>query len=447
MFPMFKDLKVPNLVTLSIGCDGLSVSRSSNRQIWPILCKVDQSTKTLPFVIAIFYGVSKPNSLEEFLSDFVSELKSVHENGILVGGNLYTIRISFFAADAPARSFLKSCAMFNAYFGCEKCNVEGDYRDRVVFLNCNCILRTDESFRSRRDEEHHKDISPLESVGIGMVTQFPLDFMHLVCLGVVRKMLYALIKGPLRVRLASQQVKKINQKLEQIKSLIPNEFARKCRTLDALKHFKATEFRLFVLYVGPFALQNEIRTDLFKHFLLLHTGIFILATKSASQKTPNDIAQKLLVQFVTECRKLYGAEFLSYNVHSLIHLAGDCLNFGSLDDFSCFPFENHLQFFRRRLRSRRCHAQQIVNRITEQEEVELTCSSVRDSNGYVERSNYDKYRYNGYLLSRLSGNNCFLLNSNKVVIITSLAAMSTNLIECRVFDSLRKHDEYPVDST
>jgi len=48
---------------------------------------------------------------------------------------------------------------------------------------------------------------------------------------------------------------------------------------------------------------------------------------------------------------VFGARFVSYNVHSLIHLASDCEHFGvSLDAISAFPFENYLYRFKRRLK-------------------------------------------------------------------------------------------------
>jgi len=46
--------------------------------------------------------------------------------------------------------------------------------------------------------------------------------------------------------------------------------------------------------------------------------------------------------FVDTFEILYGKEFISYNVHGLLHIADDARHFGSLDTFSAFRFENHL---------------------------------------------------------------------------------------------------------
>lgn len=59
-------------------------------------------------------------------------------------------------------------------------------------------LRTDISFLSRSSPSHHTETfkgkkSVLEEAGFGMVSQFPLDCMHLVDLEVTKKLLKLLV--------------------------------------------------------------------------------------------------------------------------------------------------------------------------------------------------------------------------------------------------------------
>ena len=85
----------------------------------------------------------------------------------------------------------------------------------------------------------HKGTSVLEKwPHFDMVHGFPLDYMHLVCLGVVRKTLHFLTvskakKSPL-VKLKDVKIKAISNHLLTIASAFPFEFKRKPRSLEDL---------------------------------------------------------------------------------------------------------------------------------------------------------------------------------------------------------------------
>lgn len=55
---------------------------------------------------------------------------------------------------------------FNRYFSCDKCTEEGECRDRMVCLSESAPLRTDDSFRSRMNEEYHIGVLSFESLPI-----------------------------------------------------------------------------------------------------------------------------------------------------------------------------------------------------------------------------------------------------------------------------------------
>ncbi|MFZ2537712.1 MAG: hypothetical protein WAX04_02275 [Oscillospiraceae bacterium] len=99
---------------LQINIDGLPLFKSSNYQLWPILGIIRESVKKEPIVIAMYGGNKKPNNLEEFLGEFISELNNLESNGFLCEGCAYKINLHSFVCDAPAR------ALFSAYFSdCE----------------------------------------------------------------------------------------------------------------------------------------------------------------------------------------------------------------------------------------------------------------------------------------------------------------------------------------
>jgi len=78
------------------------------------------------------------------------------------------------------------------YSSCTKCNIVGDYLERrVCFTEYIGRKRSDKSFVDHEDEDYHQGTSPLENIPrLGLVSQVPLDYQYLVCLGIVKKLEY-----------------------------------------------------------------------------------------------------------------------------------------------------------------------------------------------------------------------------------------------------------------
>ncbi|KAH9361997.1 hypothetical protein HPB48_014936 [Haemaphysalis longicornis] len=84
-----------------------------------------------------------------------------------------------------------------AHLGCPKCTVEGDnLSHRAYFPPVISTLRTDESVRLQTDYDHHLGVSPMTTLPIDIVSTAPLDYMHLLCLGVTKKLLDLWFRGP-----------------------------------------------------------------------------------------------------------------------------------------------------------------------------------------------------------------------------------------------------------
>ena len=201
-------------------------------------------------------------------------------------------------------------------------------------------------------------------LSLGMVSQFPLDYMHLVCLGVTRRLLLLWMSGPLRVRIGSRVVTQISSSLHDLVQCVPREFARKPRSLAEIKRWKATELRQFLLYTGPVVLCGKLSTDMYKNFLLFFTGIFILLSPTLCTEY-TEFAHQVLVSFVQIFSQIYGEDMLVYNVHGLVHLAEDCKRYGPLDNISPFPFENYLHSLKKLVRKPQQVVQQVVKRLGE----------------------------------------------------------------------------------
>ncbi|XP_025161614.1 uncharacterized protein LOC112590113 [Harpegnathos saltator] len=179
---------------LDFSTDRCTLDRSGTIQIWQIQCRISNLQNSKPIVVGIYKGAQKPNDANAFFEKFIIDITAICNEGVNFHGALIPVRLRAFIADAPARAFLLHHRGHTSYHPCSKCKVNGMPIDgRNVFHGVKHLLRTDEDYRLRRDENHHKKgTSPLP---MGMVSQVPFEYMHLVCLGVVKKLLSAWVYG------------------------------------------------------------------------------------------------------------------------------------------------------------------------------------------------------------------------------------------------------------
>lgn len=188
--------------------------------------------------------------------------------------------------------------------------------------------------------------------------------MHLICLGVTRKLIVSLwCNGKPPNKLSSEQILNLSQLLINQSGNITSEFNRKPRSLIESKRWKVTELRQFLLYSGPVVLRNILNPDMYLNFLVLHVAVTILSNSKYLLEYIK-YAQSLMEYFVKSFI-LYGKENVSHNVHNLLHICEDAKRFGVLDQFSSFLFENFMQLFKRYIRKPDKPLSQIIRRITE----------------------------------------------------------------------------------
>ena len=352
---------------LDINIDGVPLTKSSNSQLWPILGSINNSD--FVFVIAVFHSFSKPSCVNDYLNDFIVEAKQLIKDGLNYNDRYFTFSIRSFICDSPARSFLKCIIGHAGYNSCERCCIHGTrVQNRTVFNECTFkeSLRDGEKFQNCEYlGDHQKEISPLVDLGINCVRQFPLDYMHLVLLGVVKRILIFLTKGPPCSKLSHQLQLLISERMVSHNGLMPSEFNRQPRRLSELAYWKSTEYRQFLLYHAPIVLKGIVEKDVYEHFICLHVAISLLLKKDV-EKSQLLFATDLLKWFVKTAVNVYGPTFTVYNVHGLSHLGDDVLNFGiDLNEISAFKFENFMQKIKKCVRSSKNPVAQVVKRTEE----------------------------------------------------------------------------------
>ena len=291
-----------------------------------------------------------------------------------------------------------------------------------------------------------------------MVTKFPLDYMHLILLGVMRKLMHVYMRGRKRHRLHSTAVAEISQRLVTYKEHAASEFSRRPRSLEEFKYWKATEFRSMLLYFGVCAFRNILPDRQYKNFLILVCAMRILLTDDLCD-LHHQYAGTLLLSFVQDCINVYGRKIASYNMHATIHLADEASIYGPLDNISAFPFENHLYQLKRMIRKPGATLTQLINRIGEKE----LFGSKRTRQGknfkFIRRHDdgptpvgfensrqYDAVQRVGIMYSRTLRDSCVIHDDEVGQICNILEREQEAYCVLRMFRTKKNLFEYPIKS-
>lgn len=399
-------------IKIALGIDGLPITKSSSSQFWPILAYIIPH-KNYVFPVGIYHGHEKPHDSNIYLRDLVSEILELTVNGIIINSFKRNISIEVICCDAPAKAFLMRAKGHSGFSSCSRCTHEGAYiHNRVCFPNSdtNCTERTHEDYILMKNEDYHTSttISCLTLIpNINIVKIFSMDYMHLICLGVMKKLINLwLSKGPVNCRIPSWKCKTLTKSLLQVKTCITRDFCRKPRPIQDACRWKATEFRQFLLYTGPIVLKDILNEECYNNFLALHISMRILLSDN-NQKLLH-YTRNLLKYFVNSFQYIYGAHFISHNVHGILHLCDDYERYGPLDACSTFPFENYMKVLKKMLHKNEKPLQQVIRRYNE------LCK-----NESIQPISHTKLKYSN------QKPDCFILtNSNEIVQIIELKKYS-----------------------
>lgn len=366
-------------IELNFNIDGLPLFKSSPITFWPILANVHGFPNIKPMVIAIWSGIGKPDSVNDFLEPFVKDINETIKNGISINGYRLEISVRSFICDSPARSMLKGTVYFNHKYGCQRCFAVGAYSTavrRTYFADFSQAKRTDMSFRDKSQPIHHKERSILEDLQnidgkplLDMINHFPTsDPLHLLEEGVMKRLFLIWRKGTtiFKKKWSNLVQLSISKLILLLNKQLPGEINRKVRSLQFINYFKATEFRTILLYYGIVIFKDALDDETYIHFLQL-----CLATRLCSSKfylknvSVKNVACKLFEAFCINFKKIYGCDAVVSNIHNISHIYEDVNRFGSLCEISTYPFENHLRDIKLRIQPSKTPINQITRRLAE----------------------------------------------------------------------------------
>ena len=357
----------PANLSLLWNTDGVPIFKSSNYSIWSLYFSINElpyehrMRKQNILLGGLWFGDAKPN-IHVFLQPIIKVLLRF-EDGITVevwgvtAPILSKIIVLAGTSDLPAKSLILNIRQFNGFNGCPRCLQSGEtlklgprshtHIYHFSETNPSGLLRTKESIQ----EDMMKTFStgsPTNGVlglsWLGSLQYYDMakgtgiDYMHCCLLGVVRKMLGLMLdsKNHDRKFYIGKSIRLLNGRLTSIKAIA--EISRAPRPLSDHKHWKASEFRSFLLYYPLPVLNRILDAEYYLHFSLLVVAIRKLLSESISQKNL-ELAEKFLILFCKNYQHLYGKRGMTINVHSVLHLPQVVRDLGPLWAYSCFFFE------------------------------------------------------------------------------------------------------------
>ncbi|XP_052129596.1 uncharacterized protein LOC127750926 [Frankliniella occidentalis] len=448
-------------ISLDIFVDAFKIYDTGSNKCTAILGRSLDLIDKRPFVVGLFYGAGDPNPIEDFLSDYITEMHVLLADGISVLNQNFPVRVRLYEADALGRAYLKGTASHSSRDGCERCTQVGPHHGHQCYsTEVSEPPRTDVSFRDLRDQQHHNYVSPLTQLPTGFISQFPFCAMHLLDLGICRRYLSFIVEtgqGPLNARMTAAQMNLLSDLLNTCSNFIPVEFTRK-PSLKRLKSWRASELKMFMLYLAPVLLCFVEKDEIFKLFMLLHTSVFIMHSDNLI-RSHLQAAKENLQLFVQYSAQLLGPGFVVYNVHSALHLHEDVERHGKLSSFSGYPFEDMLGQLKRVVRSPNRPLEQVFRRLAEKEKTaerqeRRRISLLREHrNGPVPmnvdfNAQFSQYNHDLYTLKISIPNNCVGLADGKYgLVVNILSSLDDILLVVKVFRRTADIYDFPMPST
>jgi len=186
----------------------------------------------------------------------------------------------------------------------------------------------------------------LQLEGFNLVDSCPVEYMHGVCLGTIRKMVKLTFKGLGTKPGADKRVPQIFKDVspDAVSEMLVNtrgvcENSRRTRAIDG--HLKGEEYRNLLIEfwpVMPMCLDPGPIADIWvlKAFIVKAVTL----PEYLYVKIDQDSLQELVVKWYTNFGKVFGVPNCSYNVHLFLHILR-VRQLGPLTSSSAFAFEDH----------------------------------------------------------------------------------------------------------
>lgn len=313
-----------------------------------------------------------------------------------------------------------------------------------MFPNSRSPKRNNEGFRMKSYGDHHKTDTPLLKLPIDMIEDFPVsDSLHLVDLGVMKRLLVGWRDGnfpKLLTKWRAHDTQKVTHFLLTCK--LPSEIHRCVRGLDELLHWKAVEFRSFFYYLSIVILPDVMSKESYEHFLCLFCAITICSCQK--YRSLLDLSHELALYFVENFKNFYG-NYITSNIHNLVHVTDEVRKFGPLNTFNSYPFENKLHVIKMMLRNGNKPLMQVAKRLSECSERSHLKDGSQTKFPIVTKSRHNKIvEFETFKISQKSQDKYLMTTDGQIIEVKEIT--DTNIIGYKI-ENLSDVFQIPIKSS
>lgn len=363
------DSNIP--ITFTFNTDGVSVFKSKKSSLWPIYLYINELPPEVRFkhdnilAVALSYECNNNNpNMSEITKPFIIEMQHLQSEDGCISLNYQNETKKIFpfllssCLDLKAQPLITTLTQYNGYYACSTCKQKGtsiklsddDSKIKQVRYTYseNQPMRSNIEVMKQMFEANEKEIAIEGIHGINplvLVKHFKpvegitVDYMHGCCLGLSRQLLniYLSAKNKKEAYYLGSRIKEIDERLLNIKP--PAYIKRKPRSIECRKHWKATEWKHWILFYAVPCLENILPELYLNHLKLFVSALHCLSGKAIDKRELPTI-EKNLKQFVKLFEESFGESEMTMNVHKILHLVQMVKDSGPLWAFGAFGFES-----------------------------------------------------------------------------------------------------------
>ena len=419
--------------SINLSLDGVQECNSSNASI-DVFCVNFKNCRNIYPIKLI-----RPNN--RFKYDEQEEIKKVIND-------IKNANISIYASifDNPKRSVAKNVKCHSSTFACEYCEASAERyindtmtkhkltwppstmngRPRTITAIrriVNSIENEDEDVTSNYLKGIKGRSVFMDLPNFDLILDMPTEYMHLVCLGLVKKMLeYTYKIGEKRDRITTRKrsdPKLFNDLIHNVQ--VTRECSRRVRNLDTA-NFKAQEYRNTLLFFFPIVLEN-IRNNWKKERQLWLTLVFVIRSCVIPNEEFDHVSKETIVSaselYYNLFHELYGQKNCIYSLHvsssHILKMRGNV----PLTERSAFRFESFYSEMKNLFKSgtKSPLKQILLNTIMKRKLEHHTCEksifySEKNDEKKMENNSliytFDNNEHNLYVITKIQNENEFI---------------------------------------